>query len=117
MEFKYVKNKDWYIPDIQCSSNSKKENIGKYGRMRERFLKEHKHSLYDHLVASEKLAAHLSNIDKEARNYLHQLIKDLAEQEDVDEKLKVKNQIEWMQKMNNIKNRAEEIVINELIYS
>ena len=45
MEYKYVKNKDWYIPDIQCSSNSKKENIGKYGRMRERFLKEHKHSL------------------------------------------------------------------------
>ena len=117
MEFKYVKNKDWYIPDIQCSSNSKKENIGKYGRMRERFLKEYKHSLYDHLVASEKLASHLSNIDKEARNYLHQLIKALAEQEDVDEELKTENQIKWIQKMNNIKNRAEEIVIKELIYS
>ena len=117
MEFKYVKNKDWYIPDIQCSSNGKKANIGKYGRMREKFLKEHRTSIYDHLVASEKLASHLSNIDKEARNYLHQLIKDLAEQEDVDEKLKVKNQIEWMQKMNNIKNRAEEIVLSELIYN
>lgn len=85
--------------------------------MRERFLKELKHSLYYHLVASKKLASHLSNIDKEARNYLHQLIKYLAEQEDVDEKLKAKNQIEWMQKMNNIKNRAEEIVLNELIYN
>ena len=117
MEFKYVKNKDWYIPDIQCSSKGKRANIGKYGRMRERFLKEHKHSLYDHLVASEELASHLSKLDKEARNYLHQLIIDLAEQEGVNEELKSQNQIEWMQKMNNIKNRAEEIVMNDLIYN
>lgn len=74
MEFKYVKNKDWYIPDIQCSSNGKKANIGKYGRMRERFLKEHKHSLYDHLVASEEIINHLVSIDKEARKQINLLI-------------------------------------------
>ena len=117
MEFKYVKNKDWYIPDIQCSSNGKKANIGKYGRMRERFLKEHKHSLYDHLVASEGIISHLSKLDKEARNYLHRLIKEIAEQEGINEELKSQNQIKWMQKMNNIKNRAEEIVMNDLIYN
>ena len=116
MEFKYVKNKDWYIPDIQCSSNGKKANIGKYGRTRERFLKEHKHSLYDHLVASEEIINHLVSIDKEARKQINLLITQLASEENVDENLKATDQILWMQKMNNIKNRAEEIVISELIY-
>ena len=53
MDFKYVKNKDWYIPDIQCSVEGKKRNIGKYGRLREKFLKESRKAMFDHLVASE----------------------------------------------------------------
>ena len=117
MDYKYVKSKDWYVPDIECSVSSKKVNIGKYGRLREKFLKEHKHSLYDHLVASEEINNHLVSVDKESRKQINLIISQLAKEENVDENLKVSNHILWMQKMNNIKNRAEEIVINELIYN
>jgi len=116
MNIEYTKVKDYLIPDIEVSPENKNVNIGKYGRLRERFLKEHKPSLYDHLIASEELASHLSKLDKEARNFMNQLVKEIAEQEGLNEELKSQNQIEWMQKMNNIKNRAEEIVLSELIY-
>ncbi len=116
MKFKYVKSKDWYIPDIQCSSKCKKTNIGKYGRMRERFLREHHKSTFDHLVAKEEIINHLVSIDREARKQINLLISQLAIKENVDENLKKANHILWMQKMNNIKNRAEEIVIKEFIY-
>lgn len=117
MDFKYVKNKDWYIPDIQCSVEGKKRNIGKYGRLREKFLKENRKATFDHLVASEELVNHLVSVDKEARKQINMIISELAKEENVDETLKASNHILWMQKMNNIKNRAEEIVIKELIYS
>ena len=117
MNFKYVKNKDWYIPDIQCSVKGKRVNIGKYGRLREQSLKEHRKGLFDRLVAKEEIVNHLTSIDREAREQINLLITELAKEENVDEKLKATNHILWMQKMNNIKNRAEEIVINELIYS
>ena len=83
----------------------------------ERFLKEHRTSIYDHLVASEEIINHLVSIDREARKQINLLITQLASEENVDENLKATDHILWMQKMNNIKNRAEEIVINELIYS
>ena len=117
MDFKYVKNKDWYIPDIQCSVESKKRNIGKYGRLREKYLKEFRRSTFDHLVANEELVNHLVSVDKEARKQINIIISELAKEENVDENLKASNHVLWMQKMNNIKNRAEEIVIKELIYS
>lgn len=117
MDFKYVKNKDWYIPDIQCGMKGKKRNVGKYRRLREKFLKEHRKAMFDHLVASEELVNHLVSLDKEARKQINMIISQLAKEENVDEKLKASNHILWMQKMNNIKNRAEEIVIRELIYS
>ena len=117
MNFKYVKNKDWYIPDIQCYKSEKRVNIGKYGRMREQFLKEHCKSLFDYLVAKEEIINHLISMDKEARKQINTLITELAKEENVDEKLKATDHFLWMQKMNNIKNRAEEIVLNELIYN
>lgn len=117
MDFKYVKNKDWYVPDIQCGMEGKKRNVGKYGRLREKFLKENRKATFDRLVASEEIINHLISIDKEARNQINMIITQLAKEENVDENLKASNHILWMQKMNNIKNRAEEIVINELIYN
>ncbi len=73
--------------------------------------------MFDHLVASEEITNHLVSVDKEARKQINMIITQLAKEENVDENLKASNHILWMQKMNNIKNRAEEIVINELIYS
>ena len=116
MELEYVKNGDYYIPNIELSSDNKNVNLGKYGRMREKFLKEQRHGLFDYLLMTEKLSAHLESIDKEARDYEKLLIQQMAEQENVDENLKARAQMEWVRRMNNIKNRAEEIVLNELIY-
>ena len=116
MDFKYVKNKDWYVPDIQCSVKGKKRNIGKYGRLREKFLKENRKAMFDHLVASEELVNHLVSVDKEARKQINMIISELAKEENVDEHLKETNQLEWVQRMNNIQNRAEEFVIEKLIY-
>ena len=84
--------------------------------MREKFLKEQKHGLFDYLLMTEKLSAHLASIDNEARDYEEMLIMQIAERENVNEDLKTKDQMEWVRRMNNIKNRAEEIVLNELIY-
>ena len=103
----------WYT---KCSVEGKKRNVGKYGRLREKYLKEFRRSIFDHLVASEELVNHLVSVDKEARKQINMIISQLAKEENVDETLKASNHILWMQKMNNIKNRAEEIVINELIY-
>jgi hypothetical protein len=116
MEFKYVKNRDYYLPNIELSAENKNVNLGKYGRMREKFLKEQKHSLFDYLLMTEKLTSHLASIDKEASEYEEMLIKQIAERENVNENLKAKDQMEWVRRMNNIKNRAEEIVYNEIIY-
>ena len=116
MELEYRKIGDYFVPNIELSSNNKRVNLGKYGRMREHYLKEHKHGLFDYLVMTETLSSHLASIEEEANDYEELLMKQIAEQENVDEKLKETNQLEWVQKMNNIKNRVQEIVINELIY-
>lgn len=79
-------------------------------------MKENKLVLYQELLLNNKLHEHLVKTDEEANIKVNNLIKELAEQENVDENLKATNQLDWVQKMNNIKNRAEEIVFNELIY-
>ncbi len=117
MEFKYVKKGDYYIPNIELSVENKNVNLGKYGRAREKYLRENKPSYFQHLVMTEQITSHLASIENEAKEYEELLIKQIAKQENVNEKLKTENQIEWIQKMNNIKNRAEEIVLNELIFN
>lgn len=116
MEFKYVKNGDYYIPNIELSSDNKNVNLGKYGRAREKYLRENKPSYFQHLVMTEQITSHLASIENEAKEYEELLIEQIAKQESLNEKLKTENQIEWIQKMNNIKNRVEEIVLNELIF-
>lgn len=117
MELEYLKNGDYYIPNIELSSESTKANLGKYGRLREKYLREHKPSLFEYLKMSERLITHLASIDKEAKSYEELLIKQFAEKENIDEKLKATNQLVWAQSMNSIKLLAEEIVCEELIYN
>ncbi len=117
MNLEYVKNGDYYVPNIELLKENKKVNLGKYGRMREQYLKEHRRGLFDHLMAKEELVEHLTLIDKDARKQVDMLVKQLAKEENVDENLKKTDSNLWIQMMNNIKNRAEEIVINELIYT
>ena len=116
MEIKYTKVGDYYIPNITNTPNDTNYTIGKYCRLREKYLRDFKPSIYNHLIMTEKLVNHLIDIDKEAKEYLDILIKQMAEKENVTENLKESDKIKWVQEMNNIKNRAEEIVLNEIIY-
>ena len=105
---------DYYFPDLEI--NEEEPTYGKYGIMRKQFLKEHRSARYQYLVLTGKLTEHLNQVDKEAREKVEMLMEQMAEQWDVTEKLKTQNQMEWMQRMNNIKTNAEEVVLKENIY-
>ena len=105
---------DYYLPDLVI--NEDEPTYGKYGMLRKQFLKEHRPARYQYLLMTGKLAAHLNEVDREARRQVEILVKQMSKQLVVTEELKVKNQMEWVGKMNNIKNAAEEIVLQELIY-
>ena len=93
-----------------------KEPIGKYGRMRRRYLEDHRPVLYSHLVFTGKLFSHLREIDRTCHERMELLVRQMAEVEGVTENLKAENQMEWVRRMNSIHNRAEEAVLQELIY-
>ena len=111
----YRKEGDYFIPNLPLPIQPKKQ-IGKYGRLRLNYLKNFKKGLYTELLIDGTLKQHLLDIDENANNKVNLLIKQLAESENINEQLKEHHQIDWVQAMNNIKNRAEEIVLNEIIY-
>ena len=90
--------------------------IGKYGRMRRSYLKEHRPILYTNLLTSGTLHRHLAEIDQACNERMAIIVSDMARQEDVTEALKAADQMEWVRRMNNIHSRAEEIVLTELVY-
>ena len=107
---------DYYIPDLKLPETENKP-IGIWGRKRLAYLKEHKKILFNQLVLSWKLNNHLAEINEQATEMLDRLAEQMANAEGVTEKLKEDNQMEWFCRMNNIRNRAEEIVNAELIYN
>ena len=107
---------DFLIPDLVLSDTTD-YHVGKYGRMRHRYLKEHRRVLFAIMLTNETLAKHIADIDAACRERLDTLIPAMAEQEGVTEELKATDQIEWVRRMNNIKNRAEEIILQEIIYT
>lgn len=112
----YVRQGDYYLP---CLSLPEKENkpIGVWGQRHLRYLKQHRKVLYTNLLTSGKLNGYLAVIDKQAEDRFLRLVKQMAEREGMSEQLKVENQMKWVGRMNNIRNRAMEIVNAELIYS
>ena len=106
---------DYYIPRLVLDE-TETSPIGMWGRKHQQYLKEHRPMLYSDLVLSGKLYSYLNNIDTQARNRLHLLITQLVEKEGIDEQLKAQDQMAWVGAMNNIRNRAEEIFLQELIY-
>ena len=107
---------DYYIPDLKLPETENKP-IGIWGRKRLAYIKEHKKFLFNQLVLSWKLNSHLAEINEQATEMLDRLTEQMAKNEGVTEKLKEENQMEWVARMNNIRNRAEEIVNAELIYN
>ncbi len=114
MEITYTKYGDVYLPDLIIEDDA--ATFGKYGRMRERYLKEHRSALYSSMLLSGKLFRHLAEIDQACENRMELIIRQMAEQEGVTEILKAADQMEWVRRMNSIRNRAEEIVLHELVY-
>ena len=113
----YHKEGDYLIPDLYIKNYTKSDyHIGKYGRLRLNYLKEHKRALYTELLLDGKLSKHLALIDEDAKKRLDYIISKLVKTEGIDENLKRTNQMQWVQAMSNIKSRAEETVLNELIY-
>ena len=107
---------DYYIPDLKLPETENKP-IGIWGRKRLTYLKEHKRFLFNQLVLKCKLNSHLAEINEQATEMLDRLIEQMAKAEGVTEELKAENQMEWVCRMNNIRNRAEEIVNAELFYN
>ena len=106
---------DYYIPNITLSESDKRP-IGMWGRKRLAYLKEHRPALYNRLVLRCKLHSHLADVNEQATERLDRLIEQMAKAEGVNERLKIKDQMLWVARMNNIRNRAEEIIHVELIY-
>ena len=111
----YTLHGDYYLPDLEI--NEEEPTYGKYGIMRKQFLKEHRSARYQYLVLTGKLTEHLNQVDKEVREKVEMLMEQMDEQWGVTEELKMQNQMEWVRRMNNIKNIAEELVLMEIIYA
>lgn len=112
----YIKHGDYYLPNLIDTASVCSRKLGKYGRMRLNYLKEHKYAEYIILWSQDKLRKHLKDIDSTANSRFDLLMKQFTERENITEELKATNQLEWVCRMNSIKNRVEDIILNELIY-
>ena len=110
----YVLVGDYYIPELKFPEEERP--IGKYGRMHRKYLRENKPMLFNDLVLSCQFWTYLADINEQAQDRLQVIISQMQKAESVTEKMKESNQWEWIQRMGSIHNRAEEIVLNELIY-
>lgn len=112
----YTLQGDYYMPNITIPKARRIGNIGKYGRLKLDYVKKYQIPEYTEMLLDNELKSYLLGIEDECREKFEFLIKQMAEKENITEELKANNQMEWVQKMNNIKNRAEEIILNETIY-
>lgn len=115
MELNYTKIGDYFLPNLAIAEP--KGVINKYGYLRLQYLKKHKKSLYTSLLIQDKLTNHLVSVSEECQNRVHFLIENYKKVDKLTEKIKTKNQFEWVKLMNNYRNMAEEIVLHELIYN
>ena len=106
---------DYYLPDLTLPEE-KQYDIGRFGLMRRHYLKEHRKGLFASLLTSGKLNEHLYEIDQTANQRLERLSQQMAKAEGVKEQLKAENQMLWIQRITNIRNRVEEMIREELIY-
>jgi hypothetical protein len=114
MEISYSQCGDYLIPNLVLPEEE--QPIGKYGRMRKRYLKDHRPVLYSNLLLFGELHQHLYEIDHACTDRIELITQQMKVQEGVTEALKAVDQMEWVRSMNSIQSRAEEIVMNELVY-
>ena len=112
----YTQVGDYMLPDLLPAEEEKEAHIGIWGLRHKRYLKQNHKVFYYNLLTSGKLNSYLTDIEQQAQHLFSRLVKDLAEKENVTEKLKANDMMLWVQKMNNIRNRAAEIVNAEIVY-
>lgn len=111
----YTMQGDYCLPDLTLPTEEERP-IGVWAQQRLRYLKHHHKILYYNLLTSGKLHSHLADIEEEAQSLFLRLVKEYAEKESVTEQLKAENPMEWVRRVNNVRNQVIEIIINELIY-
>ena len=115
MEITYSQCGDYLIPNLVLAEEEQ-QPVGKFGRMRKRYLKEHQPVVYYNLLLSGKLNQHLAEIDQTCMDWIELITQQMKVQEGATEALKATDQMEWVRRMNSILSRAEEIVLHELVY-
>ena len=115
MSISYTKVGDYLLPDLKLE-DKERFNIGKYGLLKLEYLKKNKRGVYTELLMKDKLNEYLHDVDINLMEKEQSLIKELSEKENINEELKSSKQMLWIGKMNNIKNRVEEIILKEYIY-
>ena len=113
----YTQVGDYLLPNLSLLAEEKETNIGVWAMRHKWYLKQNHKVRYYNLLTSGKLETYLADIEEQAQNLFSRLVKDLAEEENVTEELKVTDMMLWVQKMNNIRNRATEIVNEQVIYN
>ena len=115
-ELTYTKSGDYLIPDLTLTEQPE-TSLGKYGRMRKSYLKEHRPILWNRMILSEELYPHLTEIDETANRRLSQMMPELMKTAGITESLKASDPMKWTGLMNSCKAQAEEIILNELVYN
>ena len=111
----YRREGDYLIPNLELPETEHYQ-IGKYGHLRQTYLREHRPGLYNDLILNGTLYRHLAEVDQSCYERMDLLVRQMAEREGVTEALKASDQLEWVGRMNNIRSRAEEIVLAEVVY-
>lgn len=112
----YTMVNGYYLPNLTVAAPTEQHPTGRWGRLHKRYLKEHHPIRYNQLLLSGELGGYLAKLDKQAEEQLALTVRQLQEAEGVTEALKAANQLEWVRRMNSIRNRAEEIIKSELIF-
>ena len=113
----YRQEGDYLLPNLSLPPDAEEYHLGKYGWMRQQYLKEHRRALYSSLMLEGTLIKHLAEIDRSCNDRLEIIEKALIKQEGVTEALKAADQMEWVRRCNSIRSRAEEVILAELVYA
>ena len=112
----YTMVNGYYLPNLTVAAPTEQHPTGRWGRLHKRYLKEHHPIRYNQLLLSGELGSYLAKLDKQVEEQLALTVRQMQEAEGVTEALKAENQLEWVRRMNSIRNRAEEIIQKELIF-
>ena len=112
----YTMVNGYYLPNLTVAAPTEQHPTGRWGRLHKRYLKEHHPIRYNQLLLSGELSGYLAKLDKQAEEQLALIVRQMREAEGVTEARKAANQLDWVRRMNNIRNRAEEIIVSELIF-